>query len=224
LLFIIAVLYLFFGASNFYLSPSSDQEFVVTLVDPCDNNNICDGLEDCSNCPSDCGVCPFCGDDNCDASEGCSSCPADCGVCTPPSDDNGGGGGGGGGGDTPPPACVPNCLGKICGDDGCGGSCGICEDDIIIDVDITKEGNDTIDDSSEIIKPKNLLLNFITGLSFIYRLILIIIIIILIIIIIFLIWRRRRKSKSKERKIVEDLSHTIKRERNRYPTKKVKKK
>jgi hypothetical protein len=24
------------------------------------------------------------------------------------------------------PACVPNCAGKICGDNGCGGSCGTC--------------------------------------------------------------------------------------------------
>ncbi len=32
---------------------------------------------------------------------------------------NGGGGGGGGG-------CTPKCSGKVCGDDGCGGSCGTC--------------------------------------------------------------------------------------------------
>ena len=35
-----------------------------------------------------------------------------------------GGGGGGGGG----PSCTPNCDGKQCGDDGCGGSCGNCPD------------------------------------------------------------------------------------------------
>ena len=164
--------------------------------------------------------------------EDCSSCPVDCGVCTtPPADDggNGGGNGGGGGSDTPPPACVPNCLDKTCGDDGCDGSCGICEDDIIddniiIDVNIPGEGNDTVGDSGEIIKPKNLLLNFITGLSFIYRLIWIILIIILIIIIIYLIERKRGKSRSKERKMVFELAHTIKRERNRFPTKKVRKK
>jgi hypothetical protein len=22
--------------------------------------------------------------------------------------------------------CLPDCLGKVCGDDGCGGSCGSC--------------------------------------------------------------------------------------------------
>ena len=27
---------------------------------------------------------------------------------------------------TPPPACTPECTGKSCGDDGCGGSCGQC--------------------------------------------------------------------------------------------------
>jgi hypothetical protein len=26
----------------------------------------------------------------------------------------------------PPPTCTPNCTGKVCGDDGCGGSCGTC--------------------------------------------------------------------------------------------------
>jgi len=28
----------------------------------------------------------------------------------------------------PPPTCTPDCLGKVCGDDGCGGSCGTCSD------------------------------------------------------------------------------------------------
>jgi len=27
----------------------------------------------------------------------------------------------------PPPPCVPACNGKVCGDNGCGGSCGTCE-------------------------------------------------------------------------------------------------
>jgi hypothetical protein len=34
---------------------------------------------------------------------------------------DGGDGGNGGGG------CTPNCLGKVCGSDGCGGSCGTCD-------------------------------------------------------------------------------------------------
>jgi len=41
------------------------------------------------------------------------------------SSSSGGGGGSGGGGNTNP-TCTPNCPGKTCGDDGCGGSCGIC--------------------------------------------------------------------------------------------------
>lgn len=36
-----------------------------------------------------------------------------------------GGGDGAGGG-----ACTPDCVGKVCGSDGCGGSCGICADSI----------------------------------------------------------------------------------------------
>lgn len=41
----------------------------------------------------------------------------------------GGGGGGGGGGDPhSPPLCTPSCAGKQCGPDGCGGSCGGCDD------------------------------------------------------------------------------------------------
>jgi len=34
----------------------------------------------------------------------------------------------------PPPAepgCTPNCGGKSCGDDGCGGSCGACNEDFV---------------------------------------------------------------------------------------------
>ncbi len=30
-----------------------------------------------------------------------------------------------------PPECVPDCAGKTCGDNGCGGSCGSCEDGFI---------------------------------------------------------------------------------------------
>lgn len=32
------------------------------------------------------------------------------------------------------PSCTPDCTGKTCGDDGCGGSCGSCEwDNICVD-------------------------------------------------------------------------------------------
>jgi large-conductance mechanosensitive channel len=38
--------------------------------------------ENCSNCPGDCGVCPFCGDTLCNGVEDCGSCPGDCGACS----------------------------------------------------------------------------------------------------------------------------------------------
>jgi hypothetical protein len=38
----------------------------------------------------------------------------------------GGDGGSGGGEEEPDPDCVPDCIGKACGDDGCFGSCGSC--------------------------------------------------------------------------------------------------
>ncbi|MBU0586510.1 DUF424 family protein, partial [Candidatus Micrarchaeota archaeon] len=41
----------------------------------------CRGDENCSNCPEDCGPCPFCGDGNCTADENCTTCPEDCGPC-----------------------------------------------------------------------------------------------------------------------------------------------
>jgi hypothetical protein len=38
----------------------------------------------------------------------------------------------GGDGETNPPLnCTANCTGKVCGDDGCGGSCGTCESGLI---------------------------------------------------------------------------------------------
>lgn len=38
----------------------------------------------------------------------------------------GGGGSSGGSSGGTTPSCTPNCSGKVCGDDGCGGSCGSC--------------------------------------------------------------------------------------------------
>lgn len=76
--------------------------------------------EDCTSCPTDCGVCepppgPVCGDSVCQpaAGETCSSCATDCGACT-------GGGGGGGGGST-------NCHGCWFGTSGpCQGVSTVC--------------------------------------------------------------------------------------------------
>jgi len=52
-----------------------------------------------------CSIIPGCGDGKCNQMMGetCETCPQDCGDC-----------------------CIPNCWGKQCGDDGCGGSCGTC--------------------------------------------------------------------------------------------------
>ncbi|MFZ4734845.1 MAG: Kelch repeat-containing protein [Bradymonadia bacterium] len=102
----------------------------------CPANDICNGLgqceappaecgdaacgpnENCGNCPADCGPC--CGNGVCQANfaENCATCPADCGcpagqncdaarrVCEA--------------------GCVPQCMGRDCGDDGCEGVCGAC--------------------------------------------------------------------------------------------------
>ena len=97
----------------------------------------------------------YCGDGICNDNESCSSCSSDCGSCQ----ENGGGGGGGSPDkeklnntqnntadntfinssffekdnnyNVENPSCIPNCLGKTCGDDGCGGSCGNCSNSFI---------------------------------------------------------------------------------------------
>jgi N-acetylneuraminic acid mutarotase len=81
-------------------------------------DGACNNGEDCATCPGDCGAC--CGDDACTAGHGedCTTCPADCGcpagdVCDPAARDC-------------VAACVPDCNGRQCGDDGCGGLCGRC--------------------------------------------------------------------------------------------------
>ncbi|MEZ4269593.1 MAG: hypothetical protein R3F39_24810 [Myxococcota bacterium] len=77
----------------------------------CNTDGSCGNDEDCV-CP-DCTIQSFCGgsacenDGQCDPyAEGC-SCP-DCAQH--------------------PLCCVPQCDGKSCGDDGCGGTCGTCAD------------------------------------------------------------------------------------------------
>ena len=56
----------------------------------------------------------FCGNMKCDPGENCSNCPGDCACmngqkCTAAGS-----------------CCSPQCSGKECGDDGCGGTCGAC--------------------------------------------------------------------------------------------------
>ncbi len=51
----------------------------------CCGNSLCEGDygESCSNCQSDCGVCPAsCGDGVCDSDENSCNCPSDCGTCS----------------------------------------------------------------------------------------------------------------------------------------------
>ena len=64
-------------------------------------NGECDGDESPETCPQDCA--DTCGDGDCTGEESPETCPTDCG-------------------------CIPACVDKICGDDGCGGSCGGCPD------------------------------------------------------------------------------------------------
>jgi hypothetical protein len=69
------------------------------VYSPSCGNGQCDLGETYCNCPSDCQI--QCGDGCCSTGETLQNCPADC-------------------------ECVPDCTGKECGDDGCGGSCGTC--------------------------------------------------------------------------------------------------
>ena len=84
---------------------------------------VCDAGESCLTCPADCGVC--CGDGTCTAEHGenCGTCIADCACaagerCDP-------------NGLRCEPGCMANCDDRVCGDDGCGGTCGLCDDEQI---------------------------------------------------------------------------------------------
>jgi len=90
-------------------------------------NGECEAGEDVEECPADCGSCgdgicqkheatggacildciTGCGDGKCNDVENQETCPADCAEC------------------------VPNCQDKQCGADGCGDSCGGCEEEEI---------------------------------------------------------------------------------------------
>lgn len=64
----------------------------------------CDAEETPDSCPEDCSAPASCGNGVCDAEESITTCPQDC-----------------------VESCTPGCSGKTCGDDGCGASCGMCE-------------------------------------------------------------------------------------------------
>lgn len=86
---------------------------------PACGDGVCGDDEDCATCAADCGEC--CGNGVCGADESCVSCAADCGCgpverCEP--DRN-----------ACVEICVPQCNGRECGEDGCGGGCGDCAAD-----------------------------------------------------------------------------------------------
>lgn len=87
---------------------------------PCDDGDGCTEGDQCSggDCAAgtaiDCNDGNSCTDDSCDAQTGCvhttntAPCQSGLGVCVAGA------------------CCVPDCAGKVCGDDGCDGSCGAC--------------------------------------------------------------------------------------------------
>ena len=99
-----------------------DAAGVCVAAPPDCGDDVCEAPdEDCSVCPADCGAC--CGDEECLPGHGedCAVCPADCGcaegeLCEAESR-------------TCVPGCQANCTGRVCGSNGCDGSCGQCAAD-----------------------------------------------------------------------------------------------
>ncbi len=119
-------------------------------------DSLCGGAEDCRTCPADCGACCGDGACRADHGEDCATCPADCAcpegrACDVMSRRCVGGEVGCGDGvcgadedcqgcaedcgcadtercdaDRRICVCVPACTGRVCGLDGCGGTCGDC--------------------------------------------------------------------------------------------------
>ncbi len=73
----------------------------------------CSALEQCLAGTCQCDF-EMCNGECCDAAEGCSLITGDC--------------------------CAPSCFGKECGDDGCGTSCGGCDDAILCTADVCVDG------------------------------------------------------------------------------------
>jgi len=89
------------------------QTWTVEVIVPITcGNERCDGDENCTICPTDCGECPVvCGDGSCNGNESCLDCAVDCGECT---------------------------AADVCGDDSCSGNetcitctqdCGACTEE-----------------------------------------------------------------------------------------------
>ncbi|NOZ87938.1 MAG: LamG domain-containing protein [Deltaproteobacteria bacterium] len=102
-------------------SPGCDgcacEECVCSQIPECCTDSWGEGcVAICNLSCGGCGAIESCGDGACQPEklETCSSCPSDC-TCAPGqvcTSDSG--------------CCTPDCTGKECGDDGCGGSCGKC--------------------------------------------------------------------------------------------------
>ncbi|MBU1432434.1 hypothetical protein KKF91_17995, partial [Myxococcota bacterium] len=91
----------------------------------CCGDGLCGGpvRETCATCPQDCGDC--CGDGACAIDEDCLSCPDDCRCPIGERCDL----------QTALCVCAPDCRGAECGDDGCGGLCGLCHAPDVCDLD-----------------------------------------------------------------------------------------
>ncbi len=89
----------------------------VAPPDDC-GDGACGAGEDCGTCDRDCGAC--CGDGRCEPGRGetCLACAADCACAAGLECDAAA---------MCVPACAPQCAGRDCGDDGCGGTCGACD-------------------------------------------------------------------------------------------------
>jgi parallel beta-helix repeat protein len=68
--------------SNKVLQWVEDYAPITNKTQKC-GDNCCWGSETCSNCATDCGICPppVCGNHVCEGSESCLSCSTDCGLC-----------------------------------------------------------------------------------------------------------------------------------------------
>lgn len=104
---------------GFCALPEEGTDCPLDCVRPC-GDGLCEGGEDPDACAVDCGPC---GDGVCGKSEDSDTCAADCsfscgdGVCTVPENETN---------CFVDCGCVPDCMGKKCGPDGCGGQCGVC--------------------------------------------------------------------------------------------------
>ena len=117
---------------NPFTCPQDCEKFVC-------GNELCEPGEDIDTCPADCDK--FCGNCECEGGEQESfdTCPNDCGfcgdgycsACAAAEEDIESCSG---------DCCVPNCEAKECGDDGCLGVCGACQDGLPCTLDQCDDG------------------------------------------------------------------------------------